>query len=148
VTGSVLHGRAAAGPHAFLGRHHLQVAGLAVERRRPFLGWLGPGFGSFSSKPIFASALLPGKRFSFNTDAHGDPRAIVPLGVFGKVLPLDLVPTALLKSLMVGNTERAQELGCLELDEDDLALCSFVDPGKGDFGGALRNVLTAIEREG
>jgi Na+-transporting NADH:ubiquinone oxidoreductase subunit A len=58
------------------------------------------------------------------------------------------MPTALLKSLMVGDAERAQELGCLELDEEDLALCAFVDPGKGDFGAALRRVLTTIEKEG
>ena len=43
---------------------------------------------------------------------------------------------------------RAQALGCLELDEDDLALCSFVCPGKTDFGSSLRQVLTAIEKEG
>jgi Na+-transporting NADH:ubiquinone oxidoreductase subunit A len=148
VAGSVLHGRTAEGPHAYLGRYHLQIAGLGVEPRRPFLGWLGPGFSIYSRLPIFASALVPGKRFAFNTDAHGDPRAIVPIGVYEKVMPLDLMPTALLKSLMVGDAERAQELGCLELDEEDLALCAFVDPGKGDFGAALRRVLTNIEKEG
>ncbi len=68
--------------------------------------------------------------------------------MYEKVLPLDLMATALLKSLVVGNTERAQALGCLELDEDDLALCSFVCPGKTDFGSSLRQVLTAIEKEG
>ena len=51
-------------------------------------------------------------------------------------------------TLEVGDAERSQELGCLELDEEDLALCSFVDPGKGDFGGALRRVLDNIEKEG
>jgi Na+-transporting NADH:ubiquinone oxidoreductase subunit A len=148
IAGSVLHGRTAEGPHAYLGRYHLQISGLGVQPTRPFLGWLGPGFSTYSRLPIFASAVVPGKRFAFNTDAHGDPRAIVPIGVFEKVMPLDLVPTALLKSLMVGDAERAQELGCLELDEEDLALCAFVDPGKGDFGAALRRVLTNIEKEG
>lgn len=148
IAGSVLHGRTATGPHAYLGRYHLQIAGLAVKPARPFLGWLGPGFAQYSRLPIFASKLVPGKRFAFNTDAHGDPRAIVPIGVFEKVLPLDLMPTPLLKSLMVGDSERSQELGCLELDEEDLALCAFVDPGKGDFGAALRRVLTTIEKEG
>ena len=148
IAGSVLHGRAAAGPHAYLGRFHLQISGLVTEASRPFLGWLGPGFGTYSVKPIFASALIPGRKYAFNTDAHGDPRAIIPIGTFEKVMPLDLMPTQLLKSLMVGDPERSQELGCLELHEDDLALCSYVDPGKGDFGTALREVLTSIEKEG
>ena len=87
-------------------------------------------------------------RFPRATATNGDPRAIVPIGAFEKVLPLDLMPNALLKSLMVGDSERAQMLGCLELDEEDLALCSFVDPGKADFGSNLRNVLTLIEKEG
>ncbi len=148
IAGSVLDGREAAGPHAFVGRYQNQISALPVDTSRPFLGWLGPGFGSYSVKPIFASALVPGKRFSFDTGAKGDPRAIVPIGAFEKVMPLDLLPTPLLKSLSVGDAERAQELGCLELSEDDLALCSFVDPGKGDFGADLRNVLTNIEKEG
>jgi Na+-transporting NADH:ubiquinone oxidoreductase subunit A len=63
-------------------------------------------------------------------------------------MPLDLEPTTLLKALMVGDAERAQLLGALELDEEDLALCAFVCPGKSSFGPALRTVLTTIEREG
>jgi Na+-transporting NADH:ubiquinone oxidoreductase subunit A len=63
------------------------------------------------------------------------------------VLPLDLEPAFLLKALMAEDTEWAEELGCLELDEEDLALCSFVDPGKADFGTQLRKVLTTIQRE-
>ena len=44
--------------------------------------------------------------------------------------------------------EQAEALGCLELDEDDLALCTFVCPGKADFGMMLRRNLTIIEKEG
>jgi Na+-transporting NADH:ubiquinone oxidoreductase subunit A len=148
ISGSALHGRTAVGPHAFLGRYHQQISGLGVEPKRPFLGWLGPGFSVFSATPAFGSALRPGKKFSFTTSANGGRRAIIPINAFEKVFPLDLMPIALLKSLEVGDAERSRELGCLELDEEDLALCSFVDPGKGDFGSALRRVLDNIEKEG
>ncbi len=47
--------------------------------------------------------------------------------------------------LIVGDTEQAQALGCLELDEEDLALCTFVCPGKYDYGTILRENLTRIE---
>jgi Na+-transporting NADH:ubiquinone oxidoreductase subunit A len=63
-------------------------------------------------------------------------------------MPLDFVPIYFLKSLASGNTEKAKELGCLELIEEDLALCSYVDPGKNDFGPMLRQTLTSIEEEG
>ena len=149
ISGSVLAGRAAIGTNAYLGRYHLQVSVISDERRRPFLGWLGLGWDKFSIKPVFVSALAGrDRRFPFSTSSEGDPRPIVPIGMYEKVMPLDLLPTALLKSLAVGDTERSQALGCMELDEEDLALCSFVCPGKSDFASSLRNVLERIEKEG
>ena len=53
-----------------------------------------------------------------------------------------------LRALITENTDLAQQLGCLELDEEDLALCTYVDPGKVDFGPILRENLTIIEKEG
>ena len=73
---------------------------------------------------------------------------MVPIGMFERVMPLDIMPTFLLRSLLVGDLERAEQLGCLELHEEDLALCSFVSPGKESYGKALRNVLTEIWQEG
>jgi Na+-transporting NADH:ubiquinone oxidoreductase subunit A len=149
VSGSLLSGRNAVGVCAHLGRHHLQVSALSEENSRRFLGWLGLGWRRFSIQPAFLSAFGGrGRRFALTTTSHGEPRAIVPLGGYEKVMPLDLSPTALLKSVSVGDTERAQALGCLELDEEDLALCSFVCPGKSDFGSSLRGVLDTIEKEG
>jgi Na+-transporting NADH:ubiquinone oxidoreductase subunit A len=89
-----------------------------------------------------------GRRFPFTTSTNGSPRAIVPVAVYEDVVPLDILPTQLVRSLVVGDTDMAQALGCLELDEEDLALCTFVDPGKHDFGPILRANLTQIEKEG
>ena len=149
VSGSLLDGRTAAGPVDFLGRYHLQVSALSDEVDRPLLGWLGPGSDKFSVTRAFTSALAgASKRFKFTTRAGGDHRPIIPIGVYERVMPLDLEPTALLKALEVGDWERAQMLGALELDEEDLALCSFVCPGKISFGPHLRSVLNTIEKEG
>ena len=68
--------------------------------------------------------------------------------MYEQVMPLDIIPTFLLRSLIVGDTEQAQNLGCLELDEEDLALCTFVCPGKYEYGPILRKNLSEIEREG
>ena len=73
---------------------------------------------------------------------------MVPVETYERVMPLDILPTQLLRALIVNDTDQAQALGCLELDEEDLALCTFVCPGKYDYGSILRDNLTTIEKEG
>lgn len=149
ISGSVLSGRKAMGEvGGYLGRYHLQISALAEDRRREFLGWLSPGADKYSVKPAFLSSLIPGKKFRLTTSTNGSPRAIVPIGSYEKVMPMDILPTFLLRALVMKDEERAEALGCLELDEEDLALLSFVDVGKTDFGYYLREVLTKIEKEG
>ncbi|MCH2203720.1 MAG: Na(+)-translocating NADH-quinone reductase subunit A [Fuerstiella sp.] len=148
ISGSVLGGRASSGVFGYLGRYHLQVTAIAEGDQREFLGWLTPGTNRFSVRRIFASALDRTRRFAFSTSQEGNERAMVPIGMYEQVMPLDILPTFLLRSLIVGNTEEAQALGCLELDEEDLALCTFVCPGKYEYGPMLRESLTTIEREG
>ncbi len=149
ISGSVLSGRKAMGEvEGYLGRYHLQISAIREDRKREFLGWLTPGASKFSVKPAFLSSLIPGRKFRLTTSTNGSPRAIVPLGSYEKVMPMDLLPTFLLRALVMKDEERAEALGCLELDEEDLALLSFVDVGKTDFGYYLREVLTKIEKEG
>ena len=149
ISGSVLSGRLAQGGYAFLGRYHLQISAIADKVNRPILGWIMPGMNRYSVMPVYGSALSSkGRKFPFTSSTEGSPRAIIPIGAYEKVMPLDVIPTALLKAVASNDVERAQSLGCLEMDEEDLALCSFVCPGKHDFGSLLRQVLTNIEKEG
>ena len=151
VSGSVLSGRHASGEAlGFLGRYHTQVSALLEGRHRELLGWLAPGTGKFSIIPVYFGFLgkLFGKKFAMTTTTNGSPRAMVPIGMYERIMPLDIHPTFLLRSLLVGDTDRAIQLGALELDEEDLALCTFVDPGKADFGVVLRKNLSEIEKEG
>ncbi len=154
VSGSPLSGRTAiderapADLHGYLGRFHDTVSALEDDHSRNFLGWLQPGFGAFSRARTFGSSLLPRRSFAMTTTIWGSPRAIVPIGLYESVFPWDLQPTFLLKSLVAGDIERAEELGCLELLEDDLALCTFVCPGKTEYGPYLRDALELIEKEG
>lgn len=151
ISGSVLDGRRAQGPLAYLGRYHHQISLLPEDDGSSLFGWLTPGANRFSLVPAFLSALKgfrPAAGFNFNTATWGGRRAIYPLGTYERVMPLDIIATALLKAIASGNSERAVELGALELVEEDLALCSFVCPGKNDFGPMLRELLTRIEEEG
>lgn len=150
ISGSVLSGKRASMPQvAFLGRYHSQVSVLREGREREFLGWLSPGANKFSIFPTFISKLFgAGKRFDFTTTTNGSPRAMVPIGMYEDVMPMDILPTFLLRSLMVGDVETAEKLGILELDEEDLALCTFVCPGKTNYGPVLRANLDDIESNG
>jgi Na+-transporting NADH:ubiquinone oxidoreductase subunit A len=148
LSGSVLGGRAVQSDTAYLGRYHQQVALLPEGRERAFMGWLSPGVNKHSVMGIYLSSWFGGKPLAMSTNTNGSERAMVPVGAYEKVMPLDILPTQLLRALLVGDTETAQALGCLELDEEDLALCTYVCPGKYEYGGILRDNLTRIEKEG
>jgi Na+-transporting NADH:ubiquinone oxidoreductase subunit A len=148
ISGSVLNGRKAVSPFDYLGRYHTQISLIEEGDEREFLGWQKPGIDKYSVTPVFASAAFPNKKFAFTASTNGSERAMVPLGTFEKMVPLDILPTQLLRSLIYRDTDESQLLGALELEEEDLALCTFVCPGKYEYGSLLRESLTTIEREG
>ncbi len=146
ISGSVLGGTNAVKPVNFLGRYHTQVSVLKEGTERSLFHYLSPGINRFSVLPIYLSRLFK-KRFDMTTSSNGSPRAMVPVGSYEKVMPLDILPTQLLRSLIVGDIDTAEKLGMLELDEEDLALCTFVCPGKYEYGPILRDNLTKYEKE-
>ncbi|EFN01470.1 Na(+)-translocating NADH-quinone reductase subunit A [Actinobacillus pleuropneumoniae] len=147
ISGSVLSGATAAGPVDYLGRYALQVSVLAEGREKELFGWIMPGSDKFSiTRTVLGH--FGKKLFNFTTAVHGGERAMVPIGAYERVMPLDIIPTLLLRDLAAGDTDSAQNLGCLELDEEDLALCTYVCPGKNNYGPMLRAALDKIEKEG
>lgn len=148
ISGSVFGGRTSRGACSWLGRYHQQISCLEEGTEREVLHYLRPGVEKHSVLNLYVSKLMSGKLFDFTTSTNGSPRAMVPVGNYEAVMPLDILPTQLLRYLIVGDTEMAQKLGCLELDEEDLALCSYVCAGKYEYGPILRDNLTLIEKEG
>ncbi|TID24770.1 Na(+)-translocating NADH-quinone reductase subunit A [Avibacterium paragallinarum] len=147
ISGSVLSGHKAEGAVDYLGRYALQVSVIAEGREKEFLGWIMPGANKYSiTRTVLGH--FGHKLFNFTTALNGGHRAMVPIGAYERVMPLDIIPTLLLRDLSAGDTDSAQALGCLELDEEDLALCIFVCPGKNDYGPMLRAALDKIEKEG
>lgn len=147
ISGSVLSGATAIGPVDYLGRYMLQVSVLAEGREKELFGWIMPGSDKFSITRTVLGHFSK-KLFNFTTAVHGGERAMVPIGAYERVMPLDIIPTLLLRDLAAGDTDSAQNLGCLELDEEDLALCTYVCPGKNNYGPMLRAALDKIEKEG
>lgn len=148
ISGSVLSGRKVAGNTNYLGRFHNQISALTEGRERPAFHFFTAGANRFSKLPIYISQFFGGKKYDFTTSSNGSPRAMVPIGIYEEVMPQDYLPTQLLRALIVEDIVSAVDLGALELDEEDLALCTFVSPGKYEFGDILRDNLTRIELEG
>lgn len=120
VSGSALCGRQATGWARHMGWFHLQICALAETAPVAEHGHLAP--------PV-----PPG------------PGTFVPTPDFERVLPLDLLPAPLLRALVAGDHDAARELGCLELDDEDLALCSYVCPGRIEYGPLLSRTLAELE---
>ncbi|MCK8046019.1 Na(+)-translocating NADH-quinone reductase subunit A [Shewanella sp. 1CM18E] len=149
VSGSVLSGHTASGAHDFLGRFNNQISVLQEDAKHQVLPWVRGGSQKFSITRAVTSRLKGAKQlFNFTTHTGGSARAMMAYGQLDRIMPLDILPTLLVRDLVVRDTDEAQLLGALELDEEDLALCTFVCPGKYDFGKELRACLEIIEREG
>jgi Na+-transporting NADH:ubiquinone oxidoreductase subunit A len=148
LSGSVLQGNHAHGVHGYLGRFHNQVSILREGREKELFGWIKPGVNQHSVTRAYFGHLNPKKLFSMTTNTNGSDRSMVPIGNYERIMPLDILPTLLLRDMISGDTDGAQSLGCLELDEEDLALCTYVCPGKYNYGPILRECLDQIEKEG
>ncbi|AVV33428.1 Na(+)-translocating NADH-quinone reductase subunit A [Cobetia amphilecti] len=147
ISGSVFSGLTCEGALRFVSRYHNQVSLLEEGNKRAFMGWLSMGAKRHSVLGIYLSKLTGLTDYRPNTSTNGSERAMVPVGAYEAVMPLDILPTQLLRSLIVGDIETGMQLGCLELDEEDLALCTYVCPGKYEYGPILRDNLTTIEKE-
>jgi Na+-transporting NADH:ubiquinone oxidoreductase subunit A len=147
ISGSVFSGNIAEGALRYLGRFHNQISLIEEGNKRLWLGWLSPGVNRHSVMGIYVSKLKGLTNYAPTTSTNGSERAMVPVGAYEEVMPLDILPTQLLRSLIVGDIEAGMQLGCLELDEEDLALCTYVCPGKYEYGPILRDNLTLIEKE-
>jgi Na+-transporting NADH:ubiquinone oxidoreductase subunit A len=148
ISGSVLSGSWARNPIQYLGRYHNQVSVLPEDNKRVFLGWMTPGAKKHSVFPIYLSKITGEKQINFTTTTNGSSRGMVPIGTYEKVTPMDILPTQLLRALLVGDLDTAIALGALELDEDDVSIFTYACPGKYEYGPILRGVLDTIEKEG
>jgi Na+-transporting NADH:ubiquinone oxidoreductase subunit A len=147
ISGSILSGRAADGAAAYLGRYARQITVIEEDHKQTPFGWIRPMSNKFAVQPVLGSALAK-KLYALTSNLNGGRRAMVPTGTFEELMPQDYLPTQLLRALLIMDTDTAQALGALELDEEDLGLVGFACPSKYEYGIALRDCLDKIEREG
>ncbi|NVO56247.1 Na(+)-translocating NADH-quinone reductase subunit A [Rhodobacteraceae bacterium B1Z28] len=147
ISGSILSGKHAEGPTAYLGRFARQITIIREDHDQITLGWILPMPSKYAVQPVLGSAFAK-KLYAFTSNLNGGRRAMVPTGTFEELMPQDYLPTQLLRALLVMDTDTAQALGALELDEEDLGLVGFACPAKYEYGLALRDCLSKIEKEG
>ncbi|MEM6834969.1 MAG: Na(+)-translocating NADH-quinone reductase subunit A [Pseudomonadota bacterium] len=148
ISGSVLSGRSSASEASgYLGRYARQVTVIKEDRDKNLLSWIRPMTDKFAVQPVLGSAPSR-KKFALTSSLNGGRRAMVPIGTFEELMPQKYLPTQLVRALLVMDTDTAQALGALELDEEDLSLLTFACPAKYEYGPALRDCLTKIEKEG
>ncbi len=149
LSGSALSGDLANpdSPTGFLGSRANQMCVLSDAPEKEFIGWANP-IGTRHTFTHTALGKFFRKEHKYDTDLNGSHRAIVPLGSWEEVMPMDIMPTQLIKALAAGDLEMCEKLGVLEVTEEDLALCEYLDQSKTAITSLLRAMLTQIEKEG
>lgn len=147
ISGSILSGRAGDGESAYVGRYARQITAIEEDHKQIPMGWIRPMPSKYALQPVLGSALSK-KLYPLTSNLNGGRRAMVPIGTFEQLMPQDYLPTQLLRALLVMDTDSAQALGALELDEEDLGLVGFACPAKYEYAIALRDCLMKIEKEG
>jgi len=147
ITGNVMQGRIIKAG-GYLGFYSRLLTVIPENRNRDLFGWLTPGLNDESHSRLFLSKLIPKKKFTKDTRLHGGHRAFIQTGEYENMVPMDIYPMHLVKSIMAEEIEDMIGLGLLEVDEEDFALCSYICPSKIDFGTYIRKGLDILEREG
>lgn len=147
ISGDVLTGKTA-DENGYLGFYDSTISVLPEGGEREFMGMLRPG--SSKTRYSLTNAFLgfAKEKFNFTTLNNGSERYMVPINAWEDVLPMDILPNALYRAILAQDIEEMEQLGIMECDEEDFALCSFACPSKIDVGGAIRDGLDLMEKEG
>ena len=145
MSGNVLTGKSI-GSDGYLGFYDNMITVIPEGNQHRFLGWIMPVLDRLSFQRSFGllSFLNPNKKYKLDTNTNGELRAFVQTGIFEKVLPMDILPTYLFKSILAQDYDEMEELGIYELLEEDIALCEFIDVSKNELQKLLRNGLNLL----
>jgi Na+-transporting NADH:ubiquinone oxidoreductase subunit A len=147
ISGGVLQGRDI-GAAGYIGFYDHLITVIPESHERKLFGWIYPGLKNESFSKTFLSGVLGPKNYIQDTRMHGGVRAFIQTGEYEKVMPLDILPMQLVKSIMAEDIEEMEGLGILECAPEDFALCTYICPSKIDFGAYVQKGLDMIEREG
>lgn len=146
ISGDVLTG-CQVSTNDFLRFYSNQITVIPEGNKPEMFGWIMPNFDKFSLSRSFPAFLMPGKKFRLNTNIRSGERPFVVTGVYEKVLPMDIMPMQLLKSIMINDIDMMEKLGIYEVAPEDFALCEYVCPSKIEIQETIREGLDLVRRE-
>ena len=150
ISGNVLTGRKVT-ENDFVGFYHNMVSVIPEgDNRQEMLGWIWPGFRKFSVSRTFPSGFVPKllhPDYELDTNTHGEERPFVVSGEFEKVFPFDIYPLQLIKACIIEDIDLMENLGIYEVDEEDFALCEFIDTSKTEIQQIIRKGLDLVRKE-
>ncbi len=146
ISGNVLTGKKV-DKDGYLGFYDNQLTVIPEGNYYEFFGWGMPRFDKFSFSKSFFSWLTPNKKYKLDTNLNGGHRAFVLTGDYEKVFPMNIYPMQLLKAIMVKDFDLMENLGIYEVDEEDFALCEFIDVSKTEMQATVREGLDFMLKE-
>jgi Na+-transporting NADH:ubiquinone oxidoreductase subunit A len=146
ISGNVLTGNQIQSD-GYLGFNHHLLTVIPEGDYQEFLGWMLPTAKKLSFQRALGlfSFLKGSDEFVMDTNTRGEERAFVQTGVFEKVVPMDILPTHLIKAIMSEDYDEMEGLGIYEVIEEDLALCEFVDVSKHPIQEIVRDGLELMQ---
>ena len=146
ISGNVLTGTKIA-QDGYLGYYDNQISVIPEGDHFEMLGWLFPSYPRPTLSSTFPLFKFFKKTFKVNTNPHGEHRAYVVTGQYEKVMPMNIMPQQLIKSVMAKDLELMENLGIYEVIEEDMALCEFVCTSKIDVQRVLSEGLELMAEE-
>jgi Na+-transporting NADH:ubiquinone oxidoreductase subunit A len=131
----------------FTGYYDSLITVIPEGNYHEFLGWALPGLNKLSFSRSFFSWLMPGRKYTVDTNLHGGERAFVMTGQFEKVMPMNIYPMQLIKAALAEDIDRMENLGIYEVEPEDFALCEFIDTSKTEIQTIIRNGLELVRKE-
>lgn len=146
ISGNVLTGTKIA-QDGYLGYYDNQISVIPEGDHFEMLGWLLPSYPRPTLSSTFPLFKFFKKTFKVNTNPHGENRSYVVTGQYEKVMPMNIMPQQLIKSVMAKDLELMENLGIYEVIEEDMALCEFVCTSKIDVQRVLSEGLELMAEE-
>ena len=129
-----------------IGFYDTTITVIEEGDKQEFFGWILPGLISFQHLKHFSHGYLQ-KENNITSNMHGEERAYVVSGAYEKVLPMDIYPLQLIKSIMIEDIEQMENLGIYEVSPEDFALCEFVCTSKIEVQSIIRHGLDLVRKE-
>jgi Na+-transporting NADH:ubiquinone oxidoreductase subunit A len=124
----------------FLGFNHFAFSVIPENSYREPFHFLRPGLHKYTATRAYLSSLFrrANQEYEFTTNQHGEHRAFVDGSLYQKVMPMRIPVMQLVKALLAEDFELAEQLGLLEVIDEDFALPTFICPSKVEISEMVK----------